>query len=53
MAITRHRQPLAVALAAAKHQVGRRLFFEARLVAIAIDANTKDVSSTDGTNTQS
>jgi len=53
MAITRHHQPLAVALAEAKHQVGRRLFFEARLVAIAIDTNAKDGSSTDGTNTQS
>jgi len=63
MAIVRHRQPLAIALAGAKHQVGRRLFFEARLVAIAIDtgltnqdtpdADTKDAPITDGTNAQS
>jgi hypothetical protein len=37
MAIVRHRQPLAIALAEAKQQVGRRLYFEARLVADAID----------------
>jgi len=63
MAITRHREPLPAALAEAKHQVGRRLFFEARLVATAIDTGLvhqdalesapKAISSTDGTNTQS
>ena len=37
MAIVRHRQPLAAALADAKRQVGRRLYFEARVVADAID----------------
>ncbi len=37
MAIVRHRQPLAIALADAKRQVGRRLYFEARVVADAID----------------
>ena len=37
MAITRQRQPLAVALGEARRQLGRRVYFEARLVAEAID----------------
>lgn len=61
MAIVRHRQPLAVALMEAKQQVGRRLFFEARLVAFAIDqglikpealkAEAEDNDPTDKTDT--
>ena len=47
MAITRHRQPLAAALTEAKHQVGRRLFFEARLVAYAIDQGLANSSGSD------
>ena len=38
MAIARRQQPMAVALAFAKRQIGRRVFFEARLVAEIIDA---------------
>ncbi len=45
MAIVRHRQPLAVALAKAKRQVGRRLYFEARVVADAIDRGIANPSS--------
>ncbi len=37
MAIARKRQPLAVALANARRQLGRRVYFEARLVAEIID----------------
>ena len=37
MAIARKRQPLAAALAFAKRQIGRRVYFEARLVADIID----------------
>ena len=37
MAIARKRQPLAVALGQARRQMGRRVYFEARLVAEAID----------------
>lgn len=37
MAIARKRQPLAVALGAARRQLGRRVYFEARVVAEAID----------------
>lgn len=37
MAITRKRQPLAVALANARRQLGRRVYFETRLVADVID----------------
>ncbi len=37
MAIARKRQPLAIALANAKRQLGRRVYFEARLVAEIID----------------
>ncbi len=37
MAIARKRQPLAVALGRARRQLGRRVYFEARLVADAID----------------
>jgi len=37
MAIARKRQPLAVALGEARRQLGRRVYFEARMVAEAID----------------
>lgn len=37
MAIARKRQPLAVALSSARRQLGRRVYFEARLVADVID----------------
>jgi len=37
MAIARKRQPLAVALGQARRQMGRRVYFEARMVAEAID----------------
>ncbi|MBZ0070144.1 MAG: hypothetical protein K8I04_00215 [Gammaproteobacteria bacterium] len=37
MAIARKRQPLAVALGQARRQLGRRVYFEARVVAEAID----------------
>lgn len=37
MAIARKRQPLAVALSSARRQLGRRVYFEARLVAEVID----------------
>jgi len=37
MAIARKRQPLAAALANTKRQLGRRVYFEARLVAEIID----------------
>ncbi len=37
MAISRKRQPLAVALSNARRQLGRRVYFEARLVADVID----------------
>lgn len=37
MAISRKRQPLAVALSNARRQLGRRVYFEARLVAGVID----------------
>ena len=37
MAIARKRQPLAVALSNARRQLGRRVYFEARLVADVID----------------
>ncbi|MCB1864355.1 MAG: hypothetical protein KDG50_02925 [Chromatiales bacterium] len=37
MAIARRRQPLAVALGEARRQLGRRVYFEARVVAEAID----------------
>lgn len=37
MAIARQRQPLAVALGEARRQLGRRVYFEARVVAEAID----------------
>jgi len=37
MAIARKRHPLAVALATARRQLGRRVYFEARLVAEIID----------------
>lgn len=38
MAIARRKQPLAAALASAKRQLGRRIFFEARWIAEIIDA---------------
>ena len=37
MAVARRRQPLAVALGEARRQLGRRVYFEARMVAEAID----------------
>jgi len=37
MAMARKRQPLAAALAQTKRQLGRRVYFEARLVAAVID----------------
>lgn len=37
MAIARKHQPLAVALGQARRQLGRRVYFEARVVAEAID----------------
>jgi len=37
MAMSRQRQPLAVALSEAKRQLGRRVYFEARVVAEVID----------------
>ena len=37
MSITRKQQPLAVALAGARRRLGRRVYFEARLVAETID----------------
>lgn len=37
MAITRQRQPLALALGQARRHLGRRVYFEARVVAEAID----------------
>lgn len=37
MAITRRQQPMAVGLAFAKRRIGRRVFFDARLVADIID----------------
>lgn len=37
MAIARKRQPLAVALCQARRQLGRRVYFDAHLVAEAID----------------
>ena len=37
MAIVRKRQPLAAALGQARRQLGRRVYFEARVVAEAID----------------
>jgi len=41
MAIARKRHPLAVALANARRQLGRRVYFEARLVAEIIDQGIK------------
>ena len=41
MTIARKQQPLAVALANAKRQLGRRVYFEARLVAEIIDQGIK------------
>ncbi len=41
MAIARKRHPLAVALATARRQLGRRVYFEARLVAEIIDQGIK------------
>lgn len=48
MAIARKRQPLAIALANAKRHLGRRVYFEARLVAEIIDQGirTKPNAST-------
>ena len=40
MAIARKRPPLAVALGEARRQLGRRVYFEARLVAEAIDQSS-------------
>ena len=40
MALARRRQPLAAALSGTKRRMGRRLNFEARLVAAVIDKET-------------
>jgi hypothetical protein len=37
MAMARKRQPVAVALADARHRLGRRVYFEARVIAEVID----------------
>lgn len=38
MTLARHREPLAVALAQSRRRLGRRVYFDAALVAKAIDA---------------
>ncbi len=45
MAITRKRQPFAVALTSAKRQFGRRVYFEASRVAEIIDTRTANGDS--------
>lgn len=42
MAMARQRQPLATALANTRRQLGRRVYFEARLVAEVIDGGLTD-----------
>ena len=41
MAIARQQQPLAIGLASARRRLGRRVYFEAQLVAALIDADAE------------